>query len=96
MLRDDILTAKRRISSFSGHEAERSAKNEEVLDNQKNIKMISQRHEANEKQGEMIFSWARSGRKDLVFLRKKNRGFFSEEEKKSKDDAISCSEQCLG
>jgi hypothetical protein len=46
--------------------------------------MISQRHEANEKQDGVIFSWARSGRKDLIFLRKKNRDFFSEEEKKSR------------
>jgi hypothetical protein len=56
MLRDNILTAERRISSFSEHETKRSAENEEVFDNQKNIKMISQRHETNEKQDETISS----------------------------------------
>jgi hypothetical protein len=53
-----------------------------------NIKKISQRHETNEKQGGMIFSWARSERKESVFsgldARKKDRGFLSEEEKKSR------------
>ncbi len=68
MLRDNILTAERRISSFSEHETKRSAENEEVFDNQKNIKMISQRHETNEKQDETISSWARSERKESVWI----------------------------
>jgi hypothetical protein len=48
------------------------------------IKKISQRHETNEKQDEIIFRWARSERRIWFFCEKKESRFFSEEEKKSK------------
>jgi hypothetical protein len=63
---------------------ERRRKNFLIISRISRKKKTFQRHEANEKRDGMISSWARSGRKDLVFLRKKDRGFFSEEEKKSK------------
>jgi hypothetical protein len=74
----------------------RNAKEEEVLDNQRNIKSFSKtRGELKNKMRWSSFEHA-AKEKDLIFLKKKNRGFFSEEKKKSKFfDAISCSEQCL-
>jgi hypothetical protein len=84
MLKDDILN-KDELFLLSTRR-KRNAEKEVLIISR--IKKISQRHETNEKQDEMIFSRARNERKRSDFseldARKKNRGFLSEEERKSK------------